>query len=164
MHKPEPSCDCEMAKLTQNSGKKCNCNKASKLSLKSRPAPVFFGNKNGQPAKKIKLSENTDTSSNNNVINRNKPSIQEHKRMLPIFDKRNKLLDKIKRNATLIVIAETGCGKTTQIPQYIYSARLHEGGRIAVTQPRRVAAISVAMRVAQEIGSGVIHQKLLILK
>ena len=45
---------------------------------------------------------------------------------------------------------ETGCGKTTQIPQYIYECQSGVRGLIACTQPRRVAAITVAQRVAEE--------------
>lgn len=45
---------------------------------------------------------------------------------------------------------ETGCGKTTQIPQYIHEAQPQMKGMIGCTQPRRVAAITVAQRVAQE--------------
>lgn len=54
-------------------------------------------------------------------------------------------------NDTLIVIGETGSGKTTQIPQFLYHSRLGERGTIAVTQPRRVAAISISTRVAKEM-------------
>lgn len=52
---------------------------------------------------------------------------------------------------TLIVIGETGSGKTTQIPQYLYQDGLSDRGLIAVTQPRRVAAITIATRVAKEM-------------
>lgn len=52
----------------------------------------------------------------------------------------------------LIIVGETGSGKTTQIPQYLYEAQWATGGRvIACTQPRRVAATTVAARVAQEM-------------
>lgn len=124
-----------------------------------KPMPVIFNNKNGPPSpKKLKLaggrSENFPPQIN---FNRSKSglSIQEQRRSLPIFVHRNKLLDLIKRHSTLIILSETGSGKTTQIPQFILSARLNGNGRIGITQPRRVAAISVAMRVATEIGNGV---------
>lgn len=51
----------------------------------------------------------------------------------------------------MILIGETGCGKTTQIPQLIHEQRLEGRGTIAVTQPRRVAAITIALRVASEM-------------
>lgn len=66
-----------------------------------------------------------------------------------MFDRR--LTKHLIDNQTLIVIGETGCGKTTQIPQILYHSRLAERGTIAVTQPRRVAAISISTRVAKEM-------------
>lgn len=131
----------------------------SKLQLKLKPTPIIFNNKNGQSSpKKLKLSNNVLDSGRSVGIQNNdrgKPSIQEQKRNLPVYEQRNKLLQLIRRHNTLIIIGDTGCGKSTQIPQYILSARLQENGRIAVTQPRRVAAISIALRVAQEVGNGV---------
>ncbi|KAJ8972585.1 hypothetical protein NQ314_000113 [Rhamnusium bicolor] len=131
-----------------------------KFQMKLKPNPIIFSNKNlPSSPKKIKLSEPEHkkviiSSNNSNFHNKPKISIQEQRRKLPVFDKRNKLLELIKRHKTLIILGETGSGKTTQIPQYINSARLQENGIIAVTQPRRVAAISVALRVAQEYGQG----------
>ncbi len=52
----------------------------------------------------------------------------------------------------IVIQGETGCGKTTQIPQYINEAQPQMRGIIACTQPRRVAAITVAQRVSQEMG------------
>lgn len=53
----------------------------------------------------------------------------------------------------MIIQGETGSGKTTQIPQYLYEEGFTEGGKkIGCTQPRRVAAMSIAARVAQEMG------------
>ncbi|KZT36972.1 P-loop containing nucleoside triphosphate hydrolase protein [Sistotremastrum suecicum HHB10207 ss-3] len=72
---------------------------------------------------------------------------------LPIFKHRNELLYCIERYGVLIVVGQTGCGKTTQIPQYLYeSGWASSGSVIACTQPRRVAATSVATRVAAEVG------------
>ena len=59
----------------------------------------------------------------------------------------------LKTFTTVILVGSTGCGKTTQIPQYVQEAGWCEGGRVCVvTQPRRVAAIAVAQRVADELG------------
>lgn len=55
----------------------------------------------------------------------------------------------------MIIIGETGSGKTTQIPQMIHEARLEGAEMIGVTQPRRVAAITIALRVAQEMNTSV---------
>ena len=83
----------------------------------------------------------------------------------------NKLLRAIETHGVLIVVGQTGCGKTTRIfplfpgaehgvtvppelPQYLYESGWASGGSvIACTQPRRVAATSVATRVAVEVGS-----------
>ncbi|KAF7287145.1 hypothetical protein GWI33_002518 [Rhynchophorus ferrugineus] len=137
----------------------------SKISMKLKPTPVYFGNKHvgSPPAKRIRLSENGTNGIAKKAITfgninghslKPKVNLQEQRKNLPIYEKRNKLIELIKQHNTLIVLAETGSGKTTQIPQYINAARIMENGKIAITQPRRVAAISVAMRVAQEYGSG----------
>ena len=55
-------------------------------------------------------------------------------------------------NQVLVVIGETGSGKTTQMTQYIAESGYTSRGRIGCTQPRRVAAMSVAKRVAEEFG------------
>lgn len=69
---------------------------------------------------------------------------------LPVWTARKALLQHITDNDCLVVVGETGSGKTTQIPQLLVKAGLAELGCIACTQPRRVAAITVAGRVAQE--------------
>jgi HrpA-like RNA helicase len=78
------------------------------------------------------------------------------RQQLPIYKIRDELISKIEKNSTLILLGETGCGKTTQIPQYLYESQLLNNtnmGVIACTQPRRVAAITVAQRVAAEKNS-----------
>lgn len=68
---------------------------------------------------------------------------------LPITVVKDALMEEVRKSESLVVVGETGSGKTTQIPQFLYRAGY---GNIAVTQPRRVAAISIANRVAAEIG------------
>ncbi|KAF9432842.1 DEAH-box ATP-dependent RNA helicase prp22 [Entomortierella beljakovae] len=67
---------------------------------------------------------------------------------LPIFDHRDGLLNSIRDNNVLVIIGETGSGKTTQLPRYVIEE--FKDVRVGVTQPRRIAAISVAKRVAEE--------------
>lgn len=85
------------------------------------------------------------------LAEKEKQSIQEVRRSLPIFPYREDLLAAIKHHQMLVIEGETGSGKTTQIPQYLVEDGYTEGGmKIGCTQPRRVAAMSVAARVAQE--------------
>lgn len=65
----------------------------------------------------------------------------------------SRLLEEIRRHSTLIIIGETGSGKTTQIPQLLLQSGIAgASGCIGITEPRRIAAVSVARRVAQEQG------------
>ncbi|KAJ3434127.1 hypothetical protein M0812_20191 [Anaeramoeba flamelloides] len=79
-------------------------------------------------------------------------SIKEQREFLPIFRFKDELMKAVEENQVLIVIGETGSGKTTQITQYLAGAGYTARGKIGCTQPRRVAAISVAKRVSEEFG------------
>uniref|UniRef100_A0A8C4EA30 RNA helicase n=1 Tax=Dicentrarchus labrax TaxID=13489 RepID=A0A8C4EA30_DICLA len=70
---------------------------------------------------------------------------------LPIYQHKAELIQAVKDSTFLVVTGETGSGKTTQLPQYLYEAGVCKDGKIGITQPRRVAAITVAQRVAQEM-------------
>uniref|UniRef100_A0A1B0CY45 RNA helicase n=1 Tax=Lutzomyia longipalpis TaxID=7200 RepID=A0A1B0CY45_LUTLO len=74
----------------------------------------------------------------------------EQRQSLPIFKLREDLIKAVNDNQILIVIGETGSGKTTQITQYLCESGFSARGKIGCTQPRRVAAMSVAKRVAEE--------------
>ncbi|RWS02705.1 pre-mRNA-splicing factor ATP-dependent RNA helicase DHX16-like protein [Dinothrombium tinctorium] len=79
-------------------------------------------------------------------------SIAETRKSLPIYPFRKELIEAVRNHQVLIVEGETGSGKTTQIPQYLHEAGFTKGGKkIGCTQPRRVAAMSVAARVATEM-------------
>ncbi|KAK3270362.1 hypothetical protein CYMTET_21238 [Cymbomonas tetramitiformis] len=73
---------------------------------------------------------------------------------LPIFSFKQQVLDMIETNQVSVVEGETGCGKTTQVPQYLLETAAEEGRicNIICTQPRRISAMGVAERVAAERG------------
>jgi ATP-dependent RNA helicase DDX35 len=82
------------------------------------------------------------------------PTLYKPPSLLPIAQLRPNILYTIETHPLTIIVGETGSGKTTQIPQYLLSAGFcSTGQQIAVTQPRRIAATSVAARVAEELGS-----------
>ena len=78
--------------------------------------------------------------------------MQAQRESLPIFKLRDELIQAVNDNQVLVVIGETGSGKTTQMTQYLAESGYTSRGRIGCTQPRRVAAMSVAKRVAEEFG------------
>jgi ATP-dependent helicase HrpA len=71
---------------------------------------------------------------------------------LPICGRREEILATIRAHQVVVIAGETGSGKTTQLPKMCLEAGLAERGRIGCTQPRRVAALSVSKRVAEELG------------
>ncbi|KAF2121425.1 hypothetical protein BDV96DRAFT_211984 [Lophiotrema nucula] len=83
---------------------------------------------------------------------RTNTSIAEQRRSLPVFKLRKQFLDAVATNSVLVCVGETGSGKTTQLTQYLAEAGYANDGVIGCTQPRRVAAMSVAKRVAEEVG------------
>eukprot|EP01051_Picozoa_sp_SAG22_P013713 SAG22_NODE_1567_length_4104_cov_2.041698_4_plen_365_part_00 len=79
-------------------------------------------------------------------------SVDVQRRSLPIAEQRTELLYLVEKYLTVVIVGSTGCGKTTQIPQFLHEAGWASGQRcIVCTQPRRVAAITVATRVAEEM-------------
>ena len=79
-------------------------------------------------------------------------SIKEQRDSLPIAKFRQQLLDAVHENQLMIVVGDTGSGKSTQLTQFLAEGGFADDGAIACTQPRRVAAMSVAKRVAEEVG------------
>ncbi|MDM8516765.1 ATP-dependent RNA helicase HrpA [Desulfobacterales bacterium HSG16] len=71
---------------------------------------------------------------------------------LPIVDRKDDIIDAIVKNQVVIISGETGSGKTTQIPKLCLIAGRGIDGKIGCTQPRRIAASSVARRIAEELG------------
>lgn len=91
------------------------------------------------------------------AIKEEEPILTEHEKILigrkklPVYPYREEFLAAVKDHQILVLVGETGSGKTTQIPQYLHEIGYSELGKIGCTQPRRVAAMSVAARVAQEM-------------
>ncbi|KAI1815171.1 P-loop containing nucleoside triphosphate hydrolase protein [Poronia punctata] len=79
-------------------------------------------------------------------------SIKEQRESLPVFAFRDQLIKAVHENQIMIVVGETGSGKTTQLTQYLDEGGFTNDGMVGCTQPRRVAAMSVAKRVAEEVG------------
>jgi pre-mRNA-splicing factor ATP-dependent RNA helicase DHX38/PRP16 len=78
-------------------------------------------------------------------------TMKEQREYLPVFTCRSQLLNVIRENQITVIVGETGSGKTTQLTQYMHEDGYSEFGMIGCTQPRRVAAMSVAKRVAEEM-------------
>lgn len=74
---------------------------------------------------------------------------------LPVAKKKEEIVDAIRRHQVVIITGETGSGKTTQIPKMCLEAGRGIDGVIGHTQPRRVAAVAVAHRIAEELGEGI---------
>lgn len=71
---------------------------------------------------------------------------------LPIHERREDILALLQTHPVMVIAGETGSGKTTQIPKFLLECGLGQKGWIGCTQPRRVAALSVAQRIAEELG------------
>ncbi|KAJ0247562.1 Pre-mRNA-splicing factor ATP-dependent RNA helicase DEAH10 [Hirschfeldia incana] len=77
--------------------------------------------------------------------------ILEHRKSLPIASVEKRLIEEVQKNDILIIVGETGSGKTTQLPQFLFNAGFcREGKMVGISQPRRIAATTVAKRVAEE--------------
>merc|ERR1719154_933044 len=80
-------------------------------------------------------------------------SLKQQREFLPVYAVRQQLLQLIRDNSVIIVVGETGSGETTQLTQYLHEDGYTKYGMIGCSQPRRVAAMSVAKRVSDEIGT-----------
>lgn len=72
---------------------------------------------------------------------------------LPVYEQKQRILDTLKTNQVIVVQSPTGSGKTTQIPVILHEAGYSDNGIIAVTQPRRIAALSVSEFISKQLGT-----------
>lgn len=80
------------------------------------------------------------------------PEIQESRLKLPVLAEEQVIMEAVRENPCVIICGETGSGKTTQVPQFLYEAGYASGaGIIGITEPRRVAAVSMSHRVGKEM-------------
>ncbi|XP_011697160.1 PREDICTED: probable ATP-dependent RNA helicase kurz [Wasmannia auropunctata] len=80
-----------------------------------------------------------------------KPEIQAARLKLPVVAEEQIIVETINDNPIVIITGETGSGKTTQVPQFLYEAGYAQNKLIGITEPRRVAAMSMSKRVAEEL-------------
>ncbi|RKF73791.1 Pre-mRNA-splicing factor ATP-dependent RNA helicase prp16 [Golovinomyces cichoracearum] len=106
--------------------------------------PVAAGQESNKFSHHVKKNEGASNFSLNK-------SLREQREFLPAFAVREDLLRVIRDNQVVIVVGETGSGKTTQLTQFLYEDGYGNVGLIGCTQPRRVAAMSVAKRVSEEM-------------
>ncbi|TKA72472.1 Pre-mRNA-splicing factor ATP-dependent RNA helicase PRP16 [Cryomyces minteri] len=97
-----------------------------------------------------KFADHLKKSEGQSAFSRSK-TLREQREYLPAFAVREELLRVIRDNQVIIVVGQTGSGKTTQLTQFLYEDGYGKTGMIGCTQPRRVAAMSVAKRVSEEM-------------
>ncbi|KAN0076296.1 P-loop containing nucleoside triphosphate hydrolase protein [Elaphomyces granulatus] len=110
------------------------------------PLPPELQTTNGDPSRKAFSVQ----------VNRSE-TVQRVRLGLPVVAEEQKIMEAIHNNLSVVIWGATGSGKTTQLPQFLFEAGYGNAespnpGMIGVTQPRRVAAISMAKRVADELG------------
>ncbi len=80
---------------------------------------------------------------------------------LPVDSYKESVLDAVRSSQVVVIAGETGCGKTTRLPRFLLEGQVRRGEgaecNILVTQPRRISAVSVAHRVAEEMGPALRH-------
>ncbi|KJZ70735.1 hypothetical protein HIM_09868 [Hirsutella minnesotensis 3608] len=104
----------------------------------------------------LKPTERTDRKAFSVAVTRT-PEIQEARLKLPVVTEEQRLMEAIHNNDIVVICGSTGSGKTTQVPQFLFEAGYGSPnsptpGMVGITQPRRVAAVSMSRRVAEELG------------
>jgi len=132
-----------------------------KMNGNKRPFSPSHGNSNKPWKHQFKYQKSSSNGSTPNKFNKSPggagdgdAELQRERRQLPMWGAREKFISEVGRHNVVVLLAETGSGKTTQVPQFLYSAKMLRGKMMAITQPRRVAAVSLARRVSKEMGAG----------
>lgn len=119
----------------------------SKIKIETKPEKQVVNSNDQTATKPIKREPAIFV----NVIR--EPEIQESRLKLPIIGEEQIIMETVRYNDIVVLSGETGSGKTTQVPQFLYEAGYALGGKlIGITEPRRVAAISMSERVGKELG------------
>lgn len=130
----------------------------NKSDTKAGYKTVYFDDKSTEDNENEYMKENPDSDDeyyeqtqniSRNQLKRNAEDLYEIRKTLPVYKVKDEVLPALLENDVTILIGETGSGKSTQIPQFLMDTM---DRNIAVTQPRRVAAMNLAMRVADEYG------------
>lgn len=121
----------------------------SKNTKKAKKTKVFYQGSDAEDDDDDALLFRIGQNAPKAVLVEKAKSLLEIRAKLPIYQHREKIIDYVTNNQVTVVIGETGSGKSTQIPQFLIPLNKK---KIAVTQPRRVAAASLAARVSEEHG------------
>ncbi|XP_022778184.1 putative ATP-dependent RNA helicase DHX30, partial [Stylophora pistillata] len=125
-------------------------------------SPVIKDVFSGSPWKPLSVEQHKELSqqllqefsNKRNMLESRNLCLNDETKTLPVASHRERILELIERNQVVVISGETGCGKTTQIPQFILDDAIQKGNgsacNIMVTQPRRIVAMSIAERVASE--------------
>lgn len=134
---------------TEPSAKKQKKEKKEKKGKKEECEPVEKKSKKDKKAKKEteELVDETHSPITKRPLSKEALKILGKRKKLPCYKKKQEFLELVEKNRVTVLVGETGSGKTTQMPQFL----AEKYKKIAVTQPRRVAAMSVAQRVADEM-------------
>jgi len=99
--------------------------------------------------------EDDETNTAAPVFNFSSAPLAQQRILLPIHKHKRQILYSVERFGVVVIVGETACGKSTQIPHYLMSNGWCDNGfQIVCTQPRRIAAQTLAARVAKEVGNG----------
>jgi len=120
------------------------------LFMESTEQDTDIPQRSDQPALDKQMSETREKQLHNPQFTK----MLEFRKKLPSYEMRETIVKAVRENQVLVISGETGCGKTTQVPQFILDDYIERGigsqCRVLCTQPRRISAISVAERVANE--------------